>query len=106
LDEFVLMPDHFHIIVIPLSLELAQIIGELKRSITRLVNASSGVGQRSIWLGGYYDVQIGSEKELFTKRQYVWHNPVRAGLVKNPEDYAFSSANTEVRKRFGLATLE
>ncbi|HMR82591.1 MAG TPA: hypothetical protein PKE30_05650 [Niabella sp.] len=31
-----------------------------------------------------------------TKLNYIHENPVRAGLVKNPEDYIYSSASNYI----------
>ncbi|MFA6588224.1 MAG: transposase [Patescibacteria group bacterium] len=40
-----------------------------------------------IWQSSFYDFNIYSEKKLNQKLNYVYNNPVRAGLVKNPEDW-------------------
>jgi hypothetical protein len=38
------------------------------------------------------DEVIQNEAMLLTKLDYIHNNPVKAGLVENPEDYRFSSA--------------
>ncbi|MFH1366964.1 MAG: transposase [Patescibacteria group bacterium] len=45
----------------------------------------------SIWMPDFYDFNIYSEKKLEQKLYYIHHNPVKAKLVKNPEDYPWSS---------------
>ena len=103
LDEFVIMPDHFHAIIIPRTKQLADIIKEIKRGSARLINIREGIRSRSIWLTEYYDEQIRSEKDLYNKRNYIWYNPVKVSLSDTPEQYLFSSANEGIRRRFNLS---
>lgn len=44
-----------------------------------------------IWQKSFFDVQIYSEKFLEQKLNYIHNNPIRAGLVKNLDDYCYSS---------------
>ena len=45
-----------------------------------------------VWQDGYHAEILTSRKFLLQKLNYIHHNPVRAGIVLNPEDYLFSSA--------------
>jgi len=45
----------------------------------------------SIWQPDFYDFNIYSEKKLEQKLNYIHHNPVKAKLIKNPEDYPWLS---------------
>ncbi len=44
------------------------------------------------WERNPLSVPIWSEKVLLQKLHYIHENPVRAGIVKQPEDYFYSSA--------------
>ena len=44
-----------------------------------------------IWQSSFYDFNIYSEKKLSQKLNYLFYNPVRAGLVKKLEDWPWSS---------------
>jgi len=40
-----------------------------------------------------FDDEVIRNREMFlTKLRYIHNNPVKAGLVENPEDYKYSSA--------------
>jgi putative transposase len=45
-----------------------------------------------VWQEGFHPQQIISEAMLRQKLDYLHHNPVRAGLVAQPEDWLYSSA--------------
>ncbi len=45
---------------------------------------------------GNHAEEIYSEKFLWTKLDYIHHNPVRAGIVCKPQDYVYSSASNYV----------
>ena len=45
-----------------------------------------------VWTHENHAEIIYSDKFLFQKMSYIHNNPVRAGIVENPEDYLYSSA--------------
>jgi REP-associated tyrosine transposase len=65
---------------LPLILKLLK--GTSARSVNQLLNSSGPV-----WQGESFDHVLRSQKSLEAKREYIRNNPVRAGLVKKPEDY-------------------
>ena len=46
-----------------------------------------------IWTHENHGEQIYSQKFIEQKLDYIHNNPVRAGIVLNPEDYIYSSAS-------------
>ena len=50
-----------------------------------------------LWQGRFSSFPL-DEKYLYAAIRYVERNPVRAGIVKRPEDYEFSSAKAHVYK--------
>jgi putative transposase len=50
------------------------------------------VGHPAFWQARYFDRNIWSPKAFDEARAYIHMNPVRRGLVENPEDWAWSSA--------------
>jgi putative transposase len=91
LHAFVLMPDHFHIIITPsASLELA--IQCIKGGFSfRAKRDFKWIG--GIWVAGYSDHRIRDEKDFEIHRAYIANNPVKARLVELPEQYLYSSVN-------------
>jgi putative transposase len=93
LHEFVIMPDHLHLLLTP------RISASLERAIMLIKGGSSHEIHRvrghkmEIWQAGFYDVTVRDEADYHARQQYIWMNPVKAGLVEKPEDWAFGSAS-------------
>jgi len=65
----------------------AGLIENLKR------NAELSKNQKyKVWMDGYDELIIVTERMMGIKVNYIHNNPVKAGLVENPEDWEFSSA--------------
>jgi REP element-mobilizing transposase RayT len=45
-----------------------------------------------VWQHDYHGVDIRTRPFLQQKMDYIHNNPVRAGLVREPQDYVYSSA--------------
>lgn len=88
---YCLMPNHVHLILSPHTEDgLRAALGEAHRRYTRHVNF------RERWRGYLWQGRFASfpmdEKYLLACARYVELNPVRARLVKRPQDWAWSSA--------------
>ena len=95
---YCLMPNHVHMIVVPKSEEgLRRAIGEAHRRYTRRINFR--VGWRGhLWQGRFASYPL-DERYLLAATRYVELNPVRAGMVKDPEAYPWSSAAAYISGR-------
>ncbi len=94
LDEFVIMPNHFHGIVAILeavdlrtparcSPSLSQIIGAFKSLVVREVWKDATIGwdrSAQIWQRSFYDHVVRDEKELLRIREYVVGNVTQWAL--------------------------
>jgi putative transposase len=90
LHEFVVMPDHFHLLVTPLeSLERAMQL--IKGGFSFRAKRELGF-THDIWQPSYYDRRVRDAEEYFAFREYIRQNPVKRGLAANAEGYRFSSA--------------
>ena len=99
----VVMPDHVHVLACPLEKDEGRWdLGELLHSVKTFSAhqiAKRGRYQRelqvglasrqssSIWQDERYDRWMRDEDELAEKFGYILGNPVRAGLVRQPEEY-------------------
>ena len=91
-----LMPNHVHLIAVPRSPDgLRLAIGEVHRRYTRMVNFREG-WRGHLWQGRFASFVL-DEPYVLTAARYVELNPVRAGLVKAPSRYRWSSAAAHVR---------
>lgn len=95
LDCYCLMSNHAHILIQPLLDEngryhaIARIMHSLKGYTATEANKVLGRNGR-FWQEESYDHIIRDEAELNRIRQYILYNPVKAGLVDNPEDWPWN----------------
>ena len=100
---FVVMPDHVHAIVwFPIPGQLSVFMQQWKRLsshhialLTRktFTHYAEKIGPNDpFWQAKYYPFNLYTEEKVREKLQYMHDNPVRAGLVARPCDWAFSSA--------------
>jgi|688.fasta_scaffold202224_1 putative transposase len=79
LDEFILMPDHLHgIIITSESTEkssLANIVQNFKSVSSRKINRINKNYGMSIWQRNYYEKIVRTEQELENLRDYIQNNP-------------------------------
>ena len=89
------MKNHIHLVVLPEKTgSLTRAIGETHRLYTRMVNFREG-WKGYLWQGRFSSFPLDASYLYYCVR-YVERNPVRAGIVKRPEDYLFSSAGSHI----------
>ena len=110
LDEFVVMPNHFHGIIFivdgrgtarraptfvdiapvrerfgkPVRGSVPTILRSFKAAVTKRINESRSAPWTSVWQRNYYEHVIRNENELFEIRQYIQNNPMKWDL--DPEN--------------------
>jgi len=83
---WVLMPDHLHWLVTPVSEPLGAIVRRVKSCSARSINHKQGT-TGSLWQKGYHEHALRKEEDICAVARYIVANPLRAGLVKNLGDY-------------------
>jgi putative transposase len=79
----VLMPDHIHFIVcFPPDQILSQAIGLWRRGLAR--------NHAIPWQRNFFEHRLRDDEALRQKADYILHNPVRAGLVEQPQDWPYT----------------
>ena len=95
---YCLMRNHVHLIAVPeTAAALGLAIGEAHRRYTRRVNFREG-WRGHLWQGRFASFPM-DERHLLAAARYVELNPVRAGITRRPEDYAWSSARAHLAGR-------
>lgn len=89
--EWVIMPNHVHVMIKPEGDTIDRIIKSWKTHTAKLINQSMGTSG-SLWERDYFDRFIRNERHYHAARTYIHMNPVKAGLCKSPEDWSFGSA--------------
>jgi len=87
MDCVVVMPDHVHLIATPLGEDtLPTILSRIKSAsayrVNRLLRRTGKLWQRES-----FDRILRSDENLYAKREYIFNNPVRKGIVSRWEDY-------------------
>ena len=92
LHEFVVMPDHLHLLITPSSTNsLEKVMQFIKGGSCYRVGQHRGQ-KMDLWHAGFHDWTIRDAPDWKAKAEYIWQNPVKAGLVERPEDWPYSSA--------------
>jgi putative transposase len=94
---YCLMTNHVHLIVDPggdadnLARLMKRLAGRFTRRVNRLENRTG-----TVWNGRYRSSPIETERYLLACCRYIELNPVRAGIVADPEEYEWSSYRAKI----------
>jgi len=90
LHSYVLMPNHYHLLIETPKANMSQVMHFVNGSYTNYINRRrERIGH--LFQGRYKAILIERDRYLLELSRYIHLNPVRAGLVKRPEDYPHSS---------------
>jgi putative transposase len=90
LHEFVLMPDHFHLLLTPAE-TLEKALQLIKGGFSFRARKELGFGGE-IWEHSFHDRRVRDELEYERFREYIHQNPVKRGLAAVAGEYPYSSA--------------
>lgn len=116
---YVIMSNHMHVILQQEDGELSNLIRDFKKHTSKAIIKSIKEQPESrrewmlerfrkatethsrnkyyqFWKYGNHPEEIGSEKFMWLKLDYIHMNPVRAGLVEKASDYLYASATNYV----------
>jgi len=97
LHEFVVMPDHRHLILAPSeTTSLEKAIGLIKGGSSHRIHKERD-HKMEIWQQGFYDWTIRDANDWHTKLEYIRTNPVRARLAASSTEWPHTSARSEFR---------
>ena len=111
---YVVMPNHIHIVVnVKKNLSVSLCIGNFKRITSRQISKhlhdtgnhalikrlliaaeQEPAKDTKIWKPRFDSFVLNNIDTLNQKIQYIHNNPVKAGLVENPNDWPYSSASS------------
>ena len=117
LNAYVLMPHHIHCIIrIPETVEISNFMRDFKKFtsvqikhflenasehkalIEALCNYVPNLPNRffKLWQDRFDDLELHNEQTFRTKLNYLYNNPVKAGLVEKAEDYPYLFINENI----------
>ncbi|MBI2914267.1 MAG: transposase [Chloroflexi bacterium] len=89
---YCLMPDHVHLLVaLPDGESLVDFIRDFKQLSSFRIKRLAGK-PIAVWQQRFYDHALRSPEALEDAAQYIWNNPLRAGVVSDPSDYLYSGS--------------
>jgi len=104
----VVVPNHVHLLIRP-SIAPERLMKSLKGASAREANRVLGRTGEPFWQKESYDHWVRNPSEFQKIRLYIEANPTKAELVRNPQDYPWSSAGVETSldaaRRSACATL-
>ena len=83
---WVIMPDHLHWLLVPVSEPLDAIVRRIKSCSARNINQTKGI-TGPLWQKGYHEHAIRREEDIRAVARYIVANPIRASLARNIGDY-------------------
>jgi len=84
---YVVMPEHVHMLLGEPGTDLLAVgLQALKLSVSKRAK------ERPFWQARYYDFNVYTKAKRIEKLDYIHWNPVKRGLVENPEDWIWSSS--------------
>lgn len=102
LRAWAIMSNHVHVLFKVDLVPMAEIIESWKKHTANKANRTLK-RQGAFWAAGYFDTYARNLKHEQTIVRYIENNPVKARLVTNPKDWAWSSAR--FRDKYGRLCL-
>ncbi|MGB9071830.1 MAG: transposase [Terriglobales bacterium] len=91
LHEFVVMPDHIHILITPLT-SLERAVQFIKGGFSFRAKKELG-SNMEVWQKGFQDHRVRDAGDYAQHIRYIHENPVRCHLCERLEYYVYSSAH-------------
>ena len=91
IHAYVMMTNHVHLLITPITeTGISKVMQSLGRRYVQHVNFKYR-RTGTLWEGRYRATLLDSERYLLSCQRYIELNPVRAGMVKHPGEYPWSS---------------
>ena len=119
--EFCIMSNHVHMICSAKDGQVGRIIRDFKsftaKELIRLIEENPKESRKEwmlylfryfakghspncefqFWQHSNHPVSLESNRWIIQRTRYIWNNPVKAGIVEEPQDYIYSSANKNTK---------
>ncbi len=91
MGAWVVLPDHFHMIVDPKDSDLSGIVRRLKLSFANRYRSRQRMDRGTIWQRRFWDHIIRDQEDMNRHVDYIHYNPVKHGLITDPFKWRYSS---------------
>lgn len=94
---YCLMSNHFHLLITPDSSDgLGRYLHGVTFRYAQYFNSKYGRSGR-LWQNRYFSCPVDKDEYLWAVVKYIEVNPVRAGIMKKPEEWKWSSAGEHIK---------
>jgi len=94
LHEFVIMPDHFHLLItVSAEMTVEKAVQLIKGGFAFRAGGELGF-HAPVWQKGFSEIRVNEREVLLGMREYIHANPVKRFLVTAGADYPYSSAHS------------
>ncbi len=104
IHAFVLMSNHYHLLISALADELSDAIMYFNRETSRSTTKPAGRINQT-YGSRFYRTLIETERNYLCVYKYLYQNPIRAGMCLKAEEYPFSTLNGLVGGRHSIIPL-
>ncbi len=85
--KYIIMPDHIHLLCCNANYKFPDLKPWVKYWKSEVSKKWYSIADQPIWQNDYWDRQIRSHENFYKKWEYIRNNPVRAGYVKNADNW-------------------
>jgi len=100
LKNFVIMSNHIHFLIEPAKKESLSRIMQWILSVFAMYYNKIHKLFGHCWAGRFWSKIIENIRQMFDTFNYISENPVKAGLVKNTQEYEYCGIYHIIRKKF------
>ena len=97
LHDFVVMPDHLHVILTPNHESSLEKVVQLIKGGSSYRIGKERQTKFPVWQAGFHEHWIRLCEDYEARRRYLELNPVKAKLTATPQEYPYSSASRRFR---------
>ena len=90
---WVVLPDHFHMIINPFKEDLSVLMKKLKLKVSARYRIRNKSTSGRIWQYRFWDHIIRDQNDLNKHIDYIHYNPVKHNLVMSPFEWKYSSVH-------------
>ena len=106
LHDFVIMPDHIHVLVeVRGDMTIEKAMQLIKGRFSHRLSLEYGY-KGEVWQRGFTEMQVMNKSAFEGHREYIAENPVKAALIHEGEEYPFCFRTLAKRKAAGAEALE
>jgi putative transposase len=106
LHDFVIMPDHVHLLLtVEKGMSIEKAMQLIKGGFSFRLSKEFGF-KGEVWQKGFSEVRVNDDKSLMEHKAYIAANPVKAGLADAPGEYPFCYTFLANRKGAGAKARE